>query len=253
MKQWALFSLVLLLSCSAGKGLRTGKESAPAPGKVVEMVSASRIHANWFNGKAKITYSDKEQSMGATVTIRMKKDSVLWLSIRKFGFEAARALITADSVFVLNRIDQEVSVGSIAAVEKLYNIPADLALIQDLVLGNPVFLEGKNIEVHQEEGLYRLSSSHSGRQDSYWIDPTHFFLHKMHLMEDAAGRRTLILDQKNQKDLGDGQFFAYLRLMNFSGQSSGTVDIQIDFSEVAFNESDIKFDIPDRYERVEMD
>ena len=39
--------------------------------------------------------------------VRMRQDSAFWFSLRKFGFEGARGLVTADSVIVLNRLQRE--------------------------------------------------------------------------------------------------------------------------------------------------
>ena len=57
-----------------------------------------------LNAKLSAEAEIDSTSASFTVTLRMKKDSVIWMSISKLGIEGARVLITKDSVKLLNRI-----------------------------------------------------------------------------------------------------------------------------------------------------
>src|SRR5690606_14821280 len=71
-----------------------------------ETFVVNEINFNYLSGKAKINYADKNTDVNAALNIRVKKDSVIWLSLTvALGIEASRCLITKDSLFMLDRIN----------------------------------------------------------------------------------------------------------------------------------------------------
>jgi len=76
------------------------------------------------------------------VFVRMYKDSLIWLSVNgALGIEGMRVLIDKDSVRMLNKLDKEYQVRSFNYLQEIASLPFDLASIQDLIIGNPVFLD----------------------------------------------------------------------------------------------------------------
>ena len=72
----------------------------------------------------------------------MKKDSLIWVSVNgALGIEGMRVLIDRDSVYTLNKLDKEYQVRSISYLQELAGLPLDLHTVQQLIIGNPVFLD----------------------------------------------------------------------------------------------------------------
>src|SRR5438067_588492 len=68
-------------------------------GKVIR----NRIDFATFNARVRVKYQGMEGGDDGTAYVRLKKDSVLWLSVRgPLGIEGFRVLITKDSVTVIN-------------------------------------------------------------------------------------------------------------------------------------------------------
>jgi hypothetical protein len=74
-----------------------------------------------LNGKLSADAEIDSTSASFTVTLRMKRDSVIWMSISKLGIEGARVLITKDSVKLLNRIKNNYFIGDFAYISKMLN------------------------------------------------------------------------------------------------------------------------------------
>ena len=134
-----LMAIFLVSSCKTGKKIGNRSLKERSPDFLMEQMVRQQVSAEWFEGRAKIGYSDEYLSIGVNATIRMRKDSILWVSVKKLGFEAARALITKDSVYVLDRINNQYGVQGFDWIEKEFGIPASLNTLQMIFLGNPVF------------------------------------------------------------------------------------------------------------------
>ena len=60
-----------------------------------------------FYGRAKANYSSPKASGNATVYIKMRKDSIIWISITgPLNIEGARVLVTPDSVKIINKLGE---------------------------------------------------------------------------------------------------------------------------------------------------
>lgn len=87
-------------------------------------------------------------AMGRTGTfalnVRLAKDSVIWMSISPaLGVEAARILLTPDSVQVLSKLPgaRFVFQGNYTMLEEATQAPVSFALVQDLIVGQPLMLD----------------------------------------------------------------------------------------------------------------
>ncbi len=111
---------------------------------ILQKVSAKRIDFQTFSGKAKVEYKSAEQDDQATVQIRLQKDSLLWISVTgAFGIEGIRMLITKDSVKLMNKLNKTIQYRSIEYLQELTDIPFDFKTLQDMIVGNPIFIDGK--------------------------------------------------------------------------------------------------------------
>src|SRR5215210_372051 len=121
-------------------------DSAALIKDVYNKVIKNKIDFTTFNAKVRVAYSGKEGGDEATAYIRLKKDSAMWLSLRgALGIEGFRVLITKDSVKVMNLLKKNVQFRSIGYLQEVTDLPFDFATLQDLVVGNPVFIDSNVI------------------------------------------------------------------------------------------------------------
>ncbi|MDR0790689.1 MAG: DUF4292 domain-containing protein [Bacteroidales bacterium] len=81
--------------------------------------------------------------------VRLQKDSVIWVSLTGFGFEAARLLMTKDSVFAINKLQKEVLIGDYNTLEQHFGLPLSFAVAQKVLLdtAQSSFKSEKQMEV----------------------------------------------------------------------------------------------------------
>jgi len=92
-----------------------------------------------FYAKAKADFSSPQASGNATVYIKMKKDSVIWISITgPLNIEGVRVLVTPDSVKIINKLESTVQLSSIAHLQQITKLPLTFSDFQNIILGRPI-------------------------------------------------------------------------------------------------------------------
>lgn len=86
-----------------------------------------------------LTLDNEDHSFN--VSVRCRKDSVIWMSISKLGIDAARALITKDSVKITISAlagggEGQYFVGDFSYINNLLHTDLDFDMIQALLFGN---------------------------------------------------------------------------------------------------------------------
>jgi hypothetical protein len=122
--------------------------------------------------------------------IYLIKDSLMWISIQKFGLEAVRVLITTDSAKMINRINKTYFISTFDKVNELFKTDFDFDILQSILTGNDfTYYEGNVFKANIENKLYHLSTL--GRQkikkyikidtaysmvliEDMWLDPNTF-------------------------------------------------------------------------------
>ncbi|MBT8189972.1 MAG: DUF4292 domain-containing protein, partial [Bacteroidia bacterium] len=95
------------------------------------------IDFEWFNAKAKVIFDDGSSRQKANVYIRYKRDSMIWMVVKKLGVEAARIQISPDSVTIINRLNKEYEQASVEYLEQRYGLKSDFEYIQKMIAGIP--------------------------------------------------------------------------------------------------------------------
>jgi len=126
------------------------------------------IHANYidfatFSGKMKLAFeTDKKSHNNLNATFRIKKDSIIWVSISApLVDEVVRAVITPDSLKMYNRLEKQLFLRKMADAEELLGIPFDFQTLQDMLIGNPVYLTDSVYQVVKTPSIISFSCDHA--------------------------------------------------------------------------------------------
>src|SRR5687767_15004584 len=76
------------------------------PRQLISDMRKSEFHFEWFSGKLDCEASDDSSKVNFDVTVRIRKDSVIWMLISEqtLGIQVARVLITKDSVKFIQKL-----------------------------------------------------------------------------------------------------------------------------------------------------
>ncbi len=243
---------VLLGASSCGAARKAGKAELKekTPEALLRVMAARKLDVDWFEAKARLDMSDGKQSVKANATIRMKKNELMWVSIKKLGFEVGRALIRKDSAFVIDRLNNEFYAEPLSWLEREYNIPGDLGAFQNLLLGNPVFFSTSGFKLEESGTHYELSGQGGGMESRFKVNSADLTLQEM-FIDDKKNQRRIQYALQQYGPIAGNRKFSYLRSLEMSSPATGKMSVGIQFSEVEINvPKEIKFEIPDKYTRA---
>lgn len=220
---------------------------------IMSKVMRQKINFNTFNAKIKVNYEGPEKSNNFTVYLGMRKDSVIlikvtgtFLGISGLGLEAR---INKDSVTVVyHQGEKYYMTRPISYLKEVIEIPFDFSTIQDLLIGNPVFIDS-NI-VSYRAGQNQLSVLMIGDLFKHLLslDNTDFkALHSKLDDVDLQRNRTGDITFSNYEKMGQYQFATY---RSISIAEKTKLNLYLDFKEYALNEPlKYNFDIPKKLKR----
>ena len=140
--------LLALCSCKARK-LAANHAAPVAAVPVVKPVNdiaiklspirAQQITFNTFSGKARTSLNINGSSNDCTLNIRISNDKKIWVSITAIlGIEVARALITPDSIQIVNRLQGLYIKKPFSYIYAFANRQVDYSMLQALLVGNAI-------------------------------------------------------------------------------------------------------------------
>ncbi len=244
-------SLLLFSGCASSRKVAKKAPKEVTSDFLLSKLVTQQVNASWMTARARISYSDEYMSVNANATIQMQRDSFLWVAVKKLGFEVARAMITPDSIYLIDRINNEYLVRDLNYIGQKYNLPADFSALQAIVLGNPIFFTTNGLQAEVENDGYHLFGRNDEMESHYRMGGEEFRLRSM-VFNDFRNHRDVLLDLEEYAQITENQNFSYLRNLELDSRETGKLSIGIRFSDVEFNvPKQIRFDVPERYTRVD--
>jgi hypothetical protein len=228
----------------------SGKDSIDFIKENYNKVQSNRINFTTFAAKIDIDYEDANgKKYNVNAHLRMYKDSVIWISITAIlGIEGLRAYITPDSVKLLDKQNKIYIARSVSYLQEVTALPLGLLSLQDLLMGNPVFLDSNIVSYTKSPNTISLLSTGSFFKNLFTISEMDKLILSSKLDDiDELRNRTCYLtydDYENKK----GTNFSTKRTISVS--EKGKLDIKLDFKQYDFNETlSFPFNIPKSYKR----
>ncbi len=104
-KHFLLILICFLLSaCGIKKQINNNNTLKPTSAKLlIATIEESNKSPDWLSLKGKINLDKEGQTLKLSTDIRIKKDSIIWMSIKApLGIELFRVQLSTDSIFFLN-------------------------------------------------------------------------------------------------------------------------------------------------------
>ncbi|MDR3652901.1 MAG: DUF4292 domain-containing protein [Paludibacter sp.] len=135
----AIIFVFAMLIFSACKTTRTLTKSTPvitnALSQEIEQVQKMQPHFNTANiNKLSMAFNLKERKLNVSATCKIKKDSVIYLSIQPFlGIEMFKAELTVDSMRVFDKMNHKFYVVGYNYFSKMFGVNVDFYSLQSLL------------------------------------------------------------------------------------------------------------------------
>lgn len=138
-----LFSLILIGISSGCKSTKIVANTMPDPtAESIQSFWKNQYKEDYFEARGKATLVMDGKNTNLALHLKMKKDSLLWAKVSMFGI-GATLLITQDSFFMINTLNQEYMAYGNNYLYQYLGYKATLSQVQNLLIGNAVFKQNK--------------------------------------------------------------------------------------------------------------
>ncbi len=239
------FLLFAFLSCSPKISKKGGLVEEDNPSIFLKKAI---LAPEWMEGKCQLQMESEDSNLSGQGIIRIRRDSAIWVSLRKLGFEVGRALILKDSFFYLNRLNNVFETHPISFIKEKYQLPGDFLHLQALLLGNaPIDDSSDFIVTNKESFEWQLQKSMDNGTLSLAWDFNNKRISAMDWGQPSSNKY-FKMKFGDYKALESKQQFSYFRDLNIQSAETGNLHVVLSFNQVQFNlPVSLRFDIPQRY------
>lgn len=209
------------------------------------------IQYTTFSAKIKIDYfNSKGKQPDFVANIRMRKDSIIWISISNdLGIEGFRVIIQTDSIRVMDKLANTYQVRPLNSIQEISQIPFSFSDLQELLVGNPVFFNRDSITTYAktDKGYTLLST---GDVFKNLLSINNNFQFEKCKLDDRDPKMTRTADLSYfEYETKSGFLFSTYRELFLSQQNK--LDVQLKFKDYKFNEEfNYPFNIPKKFKRI---
>lgn len=216
----------------------------------LQQVQQNKINFTTFSAKVNVDYKGTDgKGYSVNAKINMYRDSAIWVSANAIlGIEAMRLLVTKDSVKLLNKLEKTYAVRSIGYLREVTSLPLDLYTLQDLLIGNPVYLDSNIIRYTAANGFVTLLSLGEHFKNLLTLNEADKTLVQSKLDDtDPRQSRTAGLWYSDY-DNSRGPLFSTRRQIVVT--EKGRLEIKLEYKNYTFNEPvEFPFSVPKNYRR----
>jgi hypothetical protein len=213
-------------------------------------VDSNRIDFRTFSAKVNVDYTGSDgKKYDVNANIRMYKDSAIWVNVNAvLGIDVMRLLITKNSVELIDRLNKTYTSRTVDYLNEVTSLPLNLYNLQNLIIGNPVFLDSNIVSYSVNNNQIALLSVGQLFKNLVTLnegDKT--LLHSKLDDTDPTRNRTADLTYSDY-DSKRGVPFSTKRRIVVTEKTR--LDIKLEFKQYDFNqEVSFPFSIPKNYER----
>ena len=231
---------------TAGPGTSTPIADPASP-----VVRANNTAFTYFSAKGKAQVTLKGNEQGANLNVRLRRDSIIWVSGSLLGIEGVRAVLTPDSVRVVNRLEKSYFVGGYDYLSRVLQVPVSFAQVQALLLGDYLPAPaGTRPTVVAEAAGQRVSYPQERLSVDRLLSATGR-VQQLKLAEAATGRR-LTVDYADFRALEAAAGLSFAHDLNVRAeQPKASTTAHLNYNKVTVGERlEFPFSIPKGYAKM---
>lgn len=203
-----------------------------------------------FSGKAKVQFEDVNgRQPDANALIRMKKDSLIWISVSAtvLNIEALRILITNDTLIAINRLEKTIAYHPFSYIREVTQLPLTFSSLQDVILGNAILVGDTIISVHEKGNSINIETQNNLLKNLLSFDKSTQQLRESNLTDiSSSPPRNAVIEYADYITNGV-QLVPSYRSIKVPDQSK--IDLRMSFKEMEFNkELSFPFSIPSNFQ-----
>lgn len=257
MKSWMVRNVLVLVilmgvvSCKSTR-VKDKKLSNLPPKAVIKRNSAAAFKASSLKASMAIKYKSEREELGLTASLRMIKDSIIWINFSKLGFPVAKLLVTQEGVKFYEKLSKTSFEGDFELISDWLGTDFDFKKVQHLIVGESLLdLNKQKFQSSVVDNYYQLVPKKMDLIDlRIWFDSDHFKLMGQELAE-ASKEQNLLIRYKGYSEI-EGDWFPKGFLIKAREKGKGT-DVEVNYRNVQMNPTlRFPFRIPQGYKKIDL-
>ena len=230
---------------------------------IISKMASNQFDFEWFSAKFTADYEIDKNNTSFSGQIRIRKDSIIWISISKFSIEGLRIKITQDSVFVINRLEDNYFQSDFNYINKFINNAIDFDMLQAFIIGNDFkYYENDKFKTSVDNNYFHLETVNRHKLKKYiktendrlkilvqsiLIDSKTYKIKSLTVKEVKENNK-LKISYDNFELINDKLFPKSIQISILSAKE---ININIEYSKIYKDEPlTFPFKIPESYERL---
>lgn len=244
------FFLVLL--CLLATGCSRKVTTYVPDAKPRAKLNIEQIDFDYFQGKARMILRDADKEREVKANIRMRKDSIIWMTFSVIGVQGGKALINRDSITIVSTVDKEYYVFPYSELSERFQFEITYDVVQAAMLGNPIVPRTGRDDVRRASSMFLLKQNKSDVNIVNYVNAASMKIEKVEMKEEGTPN-SLVINYSNFQPVGN-KIFPYNGTINLfyktvAGLLNTTIIFEYNKAEVGDKELRFPFNIPKRYVR----
>jgi len=229
------------------------KKATPVmTGELSKTLTIQEIDFEYFHGKARLNYNDGKKTREVKANIRVRKDSVIWMTFSIIGVQGGKALINHDSITIVSTVDKEYFVFDYVELSKRFNFEINYHVIQSAFLGNLIQSRSTG-DIVERQPTYDLLAQKNGTVSiKNYVNASLSKIERVELTEEDT-KNSITLNYTNFQTVED-RIFPFNGIINLfyktpGGVLNNVITFEYNKAEVGDRELRFPFNIPRKYDR----
>jgi hypothetical protein len=113
---------------------------------ILHKITSTKLDFKTMNARLKVDYESPKNADSYIANLSILKDSAIYITIRgAMGVIGIKALIKKDSVVLIYPLNKKVERKPLSYLQEVIKIPFTFSTIQDLLVGNPIFMDNNKM------------------------------------------------------------------------------------------------------------
>lgn len=243
--------MLVLASCKSTKEVLEGEiDGSISTKRIIDNHYKNTFNFNTLSGRIKIDYSDGSTSQGVTVSFRMKKDEVVWISA---PLGMVKAHITPEKVSFYNKLEGEYFEGDYGYLSQFLGIDLDFQKLQNVLMGQAIVdLRDQKYFSEINDNKYELTPKKLAPtlKALFLLEPNNFKVSEQQLTQPLEQRYLQVNYDYQQLD----KSIIPSKVSILAVEKEGQNDIVLEYKGMELDKNvNFPYKIPKGYKKITLD
>lgn len=236
------------MSCSTSKKTVSTNVKKRSVKFLMRQLENNHIDYNWFGSRGKVKIVSEKRKATLSVVVRMQKDSLIWIKIKKLNIEGARIKITPERIEIIDRQESTYTRKPFSFLKDEFGLELSFSELQELLIGNPILHKDKMLisAIRDKQNVLKTPESKKTVLQIF-MNPSSFLINEV---RGSMNNNSINITYDEYEEI-DTEQIPIVKEVEVDSEDLGIIQLKISFSKVVLNEvQKVGFNIPDSYQRL---